>query len=227
MAILAFGLHSAVSNAAEESEYFKDALSNLDNWQVDKWENEQVQIAAKDGQLKIDTQSKLNGTLVWCRKPLPKNFEFEYDLTPLSKSGFFMLFFCAKGNKGEDVLSEERLADRKFPTLFKKYVAGTTDCYHISYRRDEEANCNLRKNSGMVLLKQEQLTHVLPAGKKVHVKLTKKEGSITLLVDGKSFMDFTDDGKAHGPVLEGGRIGFRQVYESSGVYENIVIRELK
>jgi hypothetical protein len=40
-------------------------------------------------------------------------------------------------------------------------------------------------------------------------------------------MDFTDDGKAHGPVLEGGRIGFRQVYESSGVYENIVIRELK
>jgi hypothetical protein len=207
--------------------YFKDNFANLDNWQVEKWEDKLVQVSTKDGQLTIDTQSKEHGVMVWCKKELPKNFEFEYDFTPKSKIGFFLLFFCAKGNKGEDVLSEERFSDRKSRTLFKKYVEGTTNSYHISYRRGEEANCNLRKNSGLVLLKQELLSEILPADKKVHIKLTKQDGKISFTIDGKSFMNFTDDGKGHGPILEGGHIAFRQVYDSSGVYENVVLNELK
>src|SRR5579862_3732031 len=95
--------NGAENVGADSKPFFKDTFANLENWQVEKWEDNQVQVTAQDGQLKIDTQSKLNGTMVWCRKTLPKNFEFEYDVTPKSKSGFFMIFFCAKGNKGEDI----------------------------------------------------------------------------------------------------------------------------
>ena len=37
----------------------------------------------------------VDGVMIWLKKELPKNFKFEYDVTPTSKSGFFLLFFCS------------------------------------------------------------------------------------------------------------------------------------
>lgn len=203
-----------------------DEFKNGDNWVVEKWSEKEAQVEFKDGKMQVTTHKGTDGVMVWCKKELPKDFLFEYDVTPTSKSGFFLVFFCAKGQDGKDILSEESLKDRSDPTLFKKYTKGKINCYHMSYRRNESATCNFRKNSGMALLKQQKLTAVLPKGKTVHVSLKKKGGRIVLTVDGQVYMDYTDEGKINGAIREGGKIGLRQVYDSEGVYDNVKLTEL-
>lgn len=213
----------AAACGAEAPVDFRDDFSaGLAHWVVEKWEDDAVQVAVEDGKLRVSTQSKLHGVMVWLKQELPRDFAFEFDFTPLSQSGFFLLFFCQKGTRGEDILDKALIEDRNHTTLFNKYTKGRSG-YHISYRRNEEANCNLRKNPGLRLLKQEQLADVLPKGKTVHVKLAKRGGRITLEVAGKPFMDSADGEKP----WEGGRIGLRQVYDSAGLYSNVTLKELR
>ena len=161
--------------------------------------------------------------MVWLRRDVPPDFVFEYDFRPLSDSGFFLIFFCAKGADGSDVLSESVQSDRSARTLFKKYTEGNIRCYHISYRRGEQANCNLRKNPGLVLLKQETLAGVLPRSQTVRVRLSKRGGRIVLEVGGNVFMDYTDTDQP----FEGGRLALRQVYDSAAIYSNVRVSEIK
>ncbi len=198
--------------------------SNLDNWQVERWEEgDAVKVHIKDGQMQVDTKSMKHGTMVWCKKELPDDFRFEFDFTPLSDDGFFLIFFCYKGNDGKSVLEKPHWGNQKYPSLFKKYTKGHSRGYHISYRRGNVADCNFRKNPGQRLMKKSVLDAKLTKGKKVHVALTKKNGRSVLTVDGKLFMDYLD-GQKH---YDGGVIGLRQVYNSSGLYDNIKISEVK
>lgn len=235
MVLLAAGLLLALAtriNAAEDAEkkapasaepLFKDGFDkDLSNWVIEKWEDDAVQSKLEDGQLRVTTNSKVHGAMIWCKQELPADFVCEYDFTPHSKSGFFLIFFSYKGMKGEDILSDEQLNDKNHGTLFKKYTMGRNG-YHISYRRNESATCNLRRNAGQVLVKQEQLDALLPAEKKVHIKLSKKGGHIKLEVGGQVFMDHEDKETP----WTGGKIGLRQVYESDGSYDNFTITELK
>jgi hypothetical protein len=195
----------------------------------------------KDGRLHVKTtegEPKV-GQYLWCRKELPADFRIEYDFTPLSDSGFFLLFFCVQGVKGEDILA---------PDLFEKYMNHKTwqdyqdfdkytsppdrkhgsriRCYHVSYRRGNQANCNLRKNPGLNLVKTSDISQLLPKDKTVHVALTKKGARILLTVDGRAFMDYTDEGAVDGAFYNGGRFGFRQVYDSEGAYGNVSLYDL-
>ena len=70
---------------------------------------------AADGALHVKTSwdERKTGQYVWCRRELPADFRVEFDFTPVSESGFFLLFFCAEGVNGEDILAEE---------LFDKYM---------------------------------------------------------------------------------------------------------
>jgi len=202
---------------------FEDDFSNgLHAWVVEKWSEEEAEVGYDEdrGGLHVLTRDGVDGVMVWCREELPADFVFEYDVTPLSESGFFLIFFCARRKDGGDILGADGLADRSAPTLFKKYTKGDVNCYHISYRRNESATCNLRKNAGMELLKQEKLEKVLPAGETFRVRLRKEGGRISLVVGGTVFMDCEDEGGTR-PVWEGGRVGFRQVYDSEGVYGNV------
>jgi len=195
----------------------------------------------KDGRLHVKTtwEGRKVGEYLWCRKELPADFRVEYDFTPLSDSGFFLLFFCAQGVKGEDILA---------PELFESYMNHATwqdyedfdkytsppdrkhgsriRCYHVSYRRGNQANCNLRKNPGLNLIKTSDISQLLPKDKTVHVALTKKGGRILLTVDGRTFMDYTDAGAVDGAFYNGGKFGFRQVYESDGTYANVRVYDL-
>ena len=209
---------------------FSDDFSKgIDNWVIERWSEQEAQYKwdkEKKG-LHVTTRKGTNGVMVWCKKELPENFKFEYDVTPLSPSGFFLIFFCAKGINGEDILSEKLIKTRPpGKTLFKKYTKWNINCYHISYRRNRIADCNFRKNSGQKLLKKHRLDKILDKDKTVHVELYKKGGHMKLTVDGMVFMDYTDKGKGQ-PIWKGGRIGFRQVYESDGLYDNVKITEIK
>jgi len=200
-----------------------DLAASMDNWLVEKWEDDPIQVRVEGGALRASTHSPENGVMLWLKRDLPADFVLEYDFTPLSQTGFFLVFFCARGTDGHDVLSPEAQADRTARTLFKKYTDGKVRCYHVSYRRGEEANCNLRKNPGLVLLKQQPLAELLPRGKTAHVRLTKRGARILLEVNGKQFMDYTDRDAA----IAGGRLALRQVYDSEASYKNITLTELR
>ena len=205
-----------------------DFSSGIDNWVIERWSEEEATFEWDQEQkkLRVTTVNGTDGVMIWCKQELPDNFIFEYNVTPLSESGFFLVFFCVQGKNGEDILEEKLLNDQSAPTLFKKYTKWDINCYHISYRRNESATCNLRKNSGMELLKQQELDLVLPKGKTVHVELVKKDNHIKLTVDGTVFMEHSDESSELPTVWTGGRIGLRQVYDSDGLYSNVKLVDL-
>jgi len=217
---------------------FEESFANLDNWQPEGPFTPTV----ANGRLHIKTvyEPKKVGQYLWCKKELPADFQLEYDFTPsknTGENGFFLLFFCQQGVKGEDILGDDLFnkylpaRDWKADEDFDKYVSAENRKthhqsrirgYHTSYLRGESATCNLRKNPGLVLLKQSRLDKKLPREKSAHIILTKQAGHITLTVNGDLFMDYTDPKD----VYSGGRFGFRQVYESDGYYDNLKLYDL-
>jgi hypothetical protein len=195
---------------------------------VEKLDRDVVDVGFDGNRMDVTTEKGVDGVMVWCRHPLPGNFMLEYDFTPVSESGFFLLFFCTENNDGSDIL--DRLDDT-FTThsLFEKYSRTDIKGYHISYRRNDSPTSNLRKNPGQqggVLLKQQVLTGVLQAGKTHHVILKKTGPQINLIVNQQEFMKFTDDGSTGVPAYSGGRFGIRQVYDAEGRYRNFRIWDL-
>jgi hypothetical protein len=197
-----------------------DNFDNLDHWVAEgPFQPERI-----DGRMRLQTDARRIGQYVWCKQELPADFRVEFDMTPASDSGFFLVFFCTQGTRGEDILGDDLFKDYmpardwKEYEDFDKYVSpverkthqSRIRGYHISYRRNELANCNLRKNPGLQLLKSSDLKTLLPKGKTAHVVLTKQAGHIRLQVNGEAFMDYTDEKDPH----SGGRFGFRQVYEA-------------
>jgi hypothetical protein len=224
--------------ATEGKLVFADGFENgLANWVAEGPHLTDI----KDGRLDVKTtEGELKvGQYVWCRKELPRDFRIEYDVTPLSDAGFFLIFFCVEGVKGEDILAPELfdgyMSSKTWQDYqdFDKYTSppdrkheSRIRCYHISYRRGDRADCNLRKNPGLNLLQTSTIDQLLPKDKAVHVALAKKAARILLTVDGRTFMDHTDEGKIDGTFYTGGRFGFRQVYESEGTYANVRLYDL-
>jgi len=205
-----------------------DFCSGLQNWVVEKLNRDEVEVDYAENRMLITTKRGVDGVMVWCKHPLPENFMIEYDITPVSESGFYLMYFCTERKNREDILNH---LDDTFTTfsLFEKYTKGETNSYHISYRRNDSPTCNLRKNPGLkngTLLKQQALSEILEAGETYHVVLRKKGMQISLEIDGKSFMNFTDDGTVAGPSYSGGRFGIRQVYDSEGYYQNFRIWDI-
>jgi len=179
-----------------------------------------------DGGLHVKTaMATRSGQFVWLRRDLPADFRVEYGLTPVSSGGFFLIF-CAQGVNGEDIPGEKPFKRYRWLRDFKKYTTGPIDCYRISCRRGRMANCNLRENTGKRLLGQSRIDMVLPAGQTAHVALTKSGGRIRLVVNGKVFVDCTDDGSINGGVYGRGKTGLRQVYDSEGYYDNFKVFDL-
>lgn len=218
-AVIAQSRPAPAGRVVIEESFDKD----LSNWVSEGPNSAEV----KDGRLVMKTtDAARDGQYLWLKKDLPADFRLEFDFTPVSRSGFFLLFFCAKGVEGDDILGDKLMKEYKQEKDFKKYTIGPVNCYHISYRRNENADCNLRKNTGKHLLSNSKVDQVIPANKTAHVVLTKQGGHITLAVDGVSFMDFTDDGKLNGGIYGEGKFAFRQVYESDGQYDNFKVIDL-
>lgn len=203
---------------AQKLIFSDDFTSGMGNWTVEKFNRDVTSVDGNNSRLNVMTQSGQDGIMVWCNQPLPKNFIIEYDMTPLSSSGFFLIFFCAQGTGGSSILDNIESTYKGY-TLFEKYTERNVRCYHMSYRRNTSATCNFRKNPGLNLLKQQSLSQVLSANQKIHVILQKNNGRFVLTIDGNLFMDYTDKGSVH----EGGHWGIRQVYDSQGFYDNVQV----
>ena len=208
---------------------FQDDFNGAsENWVLEKFDRDEVDAGWTENRMKVITKKGVDGAMVWCRKTLPKNFMLEYDFTPVSESGFFLMFFCVEKTDGGDILDN---LDDQYTTysLFQKYTRRDINSYHISYRRNDDPTCNLRKNPGQqngALLKQQSLPCVLSTGVTHHVVLKKAGGHISLALDQQEFMDFTDEGAAGTQPYKRGRFGIRQVYDSEGYYDNFRIWDL-
>ena len=191
--------------------FFDDFSGGLDKWIIEG----PGEVEVRDGALRIKPLA-MPGVYAWIKHKALAAFRLEYDVTPLSESGFWLLGFCADTVEGD--MFDEGQTPRE--GVFNRYVR--TDeftYYHMTYRRNRMGDCNLRKCPHMELLGQKGGVGTLEKDKAHHVVLTYRDGHIQLAVDGRTFMDATDENSPHGE----GYIAVRNVYDSESLYDNVAL----
>ena len=139
--------------------------------------------------------------------------------------------FSAMGCNGED-LFDPSLAPRD--GQYNLYHSGDINAYHISYFRrkweDERGfhPCNLRKSKGFHLVAQgaDPIPDCADALESYHIRITKNKGRIDFAINDLTVFSWQDDGKEYGPVLGGGKIGFRQMAPMIGEYSDLKVYAL-
>ena len=169
----------------------------------------------------------------WCPEEFPDGVSISWNFYPIREPGLCILFFAARGRKGEDLFSPD-LAHRNGP--YDQYHHGDIDALHVSYFRrkhDTErafTTCNLRKSYGFHLVCQgaDPIPSVPDATGPYRVQIV-KDGPTVLFGIGMKGEDmltlfhWEDDGVSYGPVLGGGRIGFRQMTPMIAEYANLEV----
>lgn len=167
----------------------------------------------------------------WCNRDFPADMEAEWEFMPVREPGLCMLFFSARGRQGEDIF-DPLLAART--GVYGEYTHGDINAYHVSYFRrryhEERAfhTCNLRKSHGFHLVCQgaDPIPSVEDADGPYHIKLRKYSSEITFKINDLVIFRWKDDGNTYGPLLGGGKIGFRQMAPMIGEYANLKIYSL-
>jgi hypothetical protein len=84
----------------------------------------------------------------------------------------------------------------------------------------------VHKNPGFALVQQGDVGVELDSDAICHMRLVKSSGRIIMSVDGRGFVNWLDDGIAHGPVLGGGKLGLRQTRSAHFRYRNFKAWEI-
>lgn len=175
----------------------------------------------------------------WCPEVFPDNIEISWEFTPLHEPGLAILFFAAVGREGKD-LFDPSLAPRNGP--YEQYHHGDIQALHVSYFRRRYAHeralhlCNLRKSYGFHMVAQgaDPIPPVRDAVGPYRMTVTKCGRKVTFRIRGPNawqpeleVLNWTDDGVTYGPVLGGGRIGFRQMAPLIADYANLRVGALE
>jgi hypothetical protein len=164
----------------------------------------------------------------WCPEEFPPDLTVSWNFWPLREPGLAIMFFCAKGRDGED-LFDPRLSPRQ--GIYDQYHHGDIDAYHISYFRRRYAEerqfhtCNLRKSYGFHLVAQgaDPIPGVADAAGPYRMLIVKQGGFIRFAVNELTVFAWEDDGSSNGPILGGGKIGFRQMAPFIGEYADLKV----
>jgi len=172
----------------------------------------------------------------WCPRDFPDHVAVTWDFWPIREPGLCILFFSARGRRGED-LFDPSLAPRSGP--YDQYHHGDIDALHVSYFRrkhpDERAFqvCNLRKSYGFHMVAQgaDPLPGVADAAGPYGVTLIKSGPHVVFRLRDRlgrelEIFRWLDDGQSHGPVLGGGKIGFRQMAPLIAEYANLRVHRV-
>jgi len=166
--------------------------------------------------------------VLWCDKDFPSDIIIEWSFRPIEEPGLAIMFFCAKGCKGEDLFDKSL---NKRDGQYDLYHSGDINAYHISYFRrkweDERAfhTCNLRKSKGFHLVAQgaDPIPDCKDAAQSYNIRITKFKGKIEFAINDLTVFSWIDEGD----VLNNGKIGFRQMAPMVGEYSNLKVFELK
>jgi len=168
----------------------------------------------------------------WCPEDLPPDIALSWDFWPIREPGLCILFFAAKGIHGED-LFDPRLAARTGE--YRMYHHGDINAFHISYFRRRHPNerafhtCNLRKSYGFHMVAQgaDPIPSIEDAQSPYHIRLIKCESKVAFYVNDLPILHWTDDGETYGPLLGGGKIGFRQMAPLVAEYANLKVHAVE
>lgn len=162
---------------------------------------------------------------------MPADVAITWEFTPLREPGLAILFFSARGRAGQDALD---LALKERTGEYQQYHSGDLNALHVSYFRRRYPSerafhlANLRKSFGFHLVAQgaDPIPDVADALGPYHIRLEKWRGQVKLQINDLPIFSWEDDGQSHGPLLNGGKIGFRQMAPLIAEYANLRVREL-
>ncbi|MBS14601.1 MAG: hypothetical protein CME19_23810 [Gemmatimonadetes bacterium] len=165
----------------------------------------------------------------WCPENFPHDIVVSWDWWPIREPGLCILFFSAIGGEGQD-LFDPALNERHGE--YNQYHSSDINALHVSYFRrknpDERAfhTCNLRKSHGFHLVCQgaDPLPSVDDATPPYRIRLVKCADTVSFSINDLEIFEWVDDGETYGPLLGGGKIGFRQMAPLIGEYANLVVR---
>lgn len=169
--------------------------------------------------------------VLWCPEVFPADFALEWSFRPLTDRGLCILFFAAAGRGGEDLFSPA-LTPRTGE--YAQYHHGDINAFHISYFRRKEPDerafhlCNLRKSYGFYLVAQgaDPLPDAADASGFYALRAVKFKNKVDFFINDLPIFSYLDDGASCGPVLAGGRIGFRQLAPLQAEYRDLRVYRL-
>lgn len=183
-------------------------------------------VSFEDDRMHMRSPNEAGHHVFWCPQEMPESFIAEWEVqNQETDAGLCIVFFAAKGINGEDIFSAD-LSERD--GAFKSYIKGDINNYHISYYANAKNKpgreiTNLRKNRGFHKV-QSQYAGIPTESTAVHqVKLIKHKGTIQMFIDGRTVVDWTDDGEQYGPILGSGNIGLRQMKFTHFTYRNFKV----
>jgi hypothetical protein len=167
----------------------------------------------------------------WCDVVFPDNIKITWDFKPIKEPGLAILFFSAKGRNGEDLFDPSL---QKRTGEYPLYHHGDISAFHVSYFRRKEADerafhtCNLRKSYGFHLVTQgaDPIPDASECFEPYHMTVIKRPDKVEFLINDLPVFTFEDDGETYGPLLSGGRIGFRQLAPMIAEYSSLKVFEL-
>ena len=167
----------------------------------------------------------------WCDVVFPDNIKITWDFKPIKELGLAILFFAAKGRNGEDLFDP---ALQKRTGEYPLYHHGDINAFHVSYFRRKEADerafhtCNLRKSYGFHLVTQgaDPIPDAAECLEPYHMTVIKRQDKVEFLINDLPIFTFEDNGETYGPLLSGGRIGFRQLAPMIAEYSDLKVFEL-
>jgi hypothetical protein len=168
----------------------------------------------------------------WCAEDFPADIAVSWDFWPIREPGLCILFFAATGIEGQD-LFDPGLMPRTGE--YNTYHHGDINALHISYFRRKHPRerafqtCNLRKSYGFHMVAQgaDPLPSVQDAQPPYHIQLIKCGPEVAFHINDLPILKFVDDRQTYGPLLGGGKIGFRQMAPLIAEYANLQVHAVE
>lgn len=196
----------------------------------------QAKISFPNGRMQLENAMDAeNGQranyVLWCPEEFPSDVLVTWEFLPVREPGLCILFFGARGRNGEDIF-DSSLAGRTGE--YPQYHHGDINAFHVSYFRRKEPDerafhtCNLRKSYGFHLVAQggDPIPDADEVREPYRLAVRKEKGLVTFSVNELEVFRFEDDGETYGPLLQGGKIGFRQLAPLVAEYGNLKVYEI-
>ena len=217
--------HTSVIRGRTVARYDFSDYEQLKDWVIEGPGKVQI----RDNRLVVNTSNPIGDTVCWLKQDLPKEFLFEWEFIPDSTQRLAIIFFCAKGKRGEDILTGG-LASRN--GIFQQYINGDFNWYHISYWCPWRRTVHLRKNSGFYLPMRARHPgpepHTEWIGNVHKYALLFRDNVLVLVKNGKIVLRYNDNQGNFGlPFNTGGKIGLQLMRPTKAMYDNIQLSEIK
>jgi uncharacterized protein DUF1961 len=191
-----------------------DSAQSVDGWVMEG----PGEVSFDGGWMRMWSPGEKMHHVFWCPETFPADFAAEWEAQNLhQEAGLCIVFFCAKGLSGKDVMDPSL---PKRDGTFKLYHSGALRNYHISYYANtpnvpDRPHAHLRRNPGFAMVQQGPKG--IPVGSNaVHrMRLNKLGSHIRFLVDDREIINWTDP-EPHGD----GRMALRQMQWTQFRYRN-------